>query len=141
MTKLLFTSLLALSVSACSVLPQATPEEAVAKRSAKRLEAMQNNDYASAYKYMSPGYRATTSVRFFEADHIGFSVMKGYEILSVDCEENRCRVGLNARFNMADIGAMAGMRGSNSPSGETDMFFQETWVYMDGKWWATKGRK
>lgn len=138
MTRLLFASIVTLGLSACAVLTPATPEEIVMKRSEKRLEALQKNDIKKAYGFMSPGYRATTGLRFFEADHVGLTMAKGHEVVSVTCEEERCRVGMNVRFNMADIGGMMGMRGQQAPSGETEMYFQETWIYIDGQWWAAE---
>lgn len=137
MTRLLFASILTLGLSACAALgPVANPEATVTKRSEKRLDALQKNDIKKAYAFMSPGYRATKSIHVFEADHVGLTMAKGYEIINVNCEEERCRVGMNVRFKMEDIGGLAGMRGQSGHSGEIEMYFQETWVLINGKWWA-----
>ena len=138
MSRFLFASALVLGLSACATLTPSTPEDTVTKRSTQRMAALQKSDFQRAYEFMSPGYRATNSVRFFEADHVGLSMVKAFEVVDARCEEERCRVGLNVRFNLEDIGGMAGMRPTEGPRGETEMYFQENWVLINGKWWVSK---
>src|SRR5262249_24928425 len=50
------------AVGACATLEKRSPEEAVAERAKARWDALLKNDIKSAYEYLSPATRSTTSM-------------------------------------------------------------------------------
>lgn len=122
--------LLAAGVTACGeVKPSLTPEQTVAQRSQARVDAMVTGDYATAYRYYTPGYRSSTG----EADFIvRFKVSKvkwtGGRLVDVQCEESLC----NARVDI-DYFVDEPMRGVSEH--RSTRRIDETWINVDDQWY------
>lgn len=110
-------------------------EDTVKKRADKRLQALQQLDYQTAYKYMSPGYRSTNNLNQFSANYSGAGEMVSYEITKVTCEsEDVCLAHVTVNYNSSILGM-------GSPMDESyviDHATKQTWVRLNNTWWFSK---
>ena len=115
-------------LSACATTP-ASPEDIVKERAQARWDALLNGDFATAYSYLSPGYRSATTVVDFE---IGIRMRKiqyrTAEFQDHSCEKNVCTVRLKVGYKVAKpVPGMADWK--------SDSMVSEQWIKSDGEWW------
>ena len=106
---------------------QQTPEERVADRAQERRMAMIDGDFEKAYEYLSPGYRANTSLNAWKGRFGGAVNWTDAEVRSVECEDDdacTATVLLSYRVSMPQGGDREGRRP-----------FDEQWVRSEGEWW------
>lgn len=101
-----------------------TPEVAVTQRSNDFWKARMAGEVAKAYAFTSPGYRAVNDQEKYRLDHGVIPALKGGEIASVTCEQERCEV----RKDFTTSTPM--MRGARIP-----ISIGEVWIKEDGQWW------
>lgn len=127
--------LAALVLTGCSLSGNTLPvEQQVEKRVSEQMNAFINEEYEKAYSYMSPGYREKKSFPEFGSDFAGMVDLLEFEILSVDCQEERCQVSVKRKQNMPDFIA-------ETTSGEPFPFIvvtKQTWVFNKGQWYHYK---
>lgn len=137
MRKVLQTGLLlvaAIFLSACSMLPTKTDAEIVESRSALRLDALKKLDFDKAYTYMSPGYRSVKGLDRFKLDYAGSVNLLDFNVQSVDCAEDTCRLLVESKHKITMVG-----RGFSAKKPLViDRVSTETWIRTDGKWWFAK---
>lgn len=126
-----------LSISACAVLQPKTDEEQVLYLAQQRQNALLGQDYAKAYKYMSPGYRQLNTLQQFNSRYAGAHSWESADVYKTLCEEEICTAYVKVKF---DAGALmgGGGRGALSKKNLLDRVTQETWVKLDNKWWFSK---
>jgi len=117
-----------LTLSACATSPAAR-DEAVQQRAQARWDALLAGDYATAYTYLSPGYRSSMSVTDFE---ISFRTRR-IQYLSADylqhsCEEAVCTVQMTLGYKIAR--PMTGV-----PEWKSSSVVEERWINAGGEWW------
>ena len=115
-------------LSACATTP-ASPEDIVRERAQARWDALLNGDFATAYSYLSPGYRSATTVVDFE---IGMRMRKiqyrTAEFQDQSCENNVCTVRVKVGYKLAK--PVPGMT-----EWESESVVSEQWIKSDGNWW------
>ncbi|MFG0607779.1 hypothetical protein [Delftia sp. WSY_14] len=111
-------------LAGCASMGSTTPEEAVTQRSNAFWKARMAGDVPKAYAFTSPGYRAVNDQERYRLDHGVIPALKGGEITSVTCEQERCEV----RKDFTTSTPM--MRGARIP-----ISIGEVWIKEDGQWW------
>ena len=116
-------------LSGCATMGSSTPEEAVAARANARWATWIKRDYAEAYKYNTPGFRANVPVeKFVSMRGKDVRITKG-EVNKVTCESvDKCvaRVGLTATSTL--------MTRQSFPK-QIETYIDEIWLLEDGQWW------
>jgi hypothetical protein len=116
-------------LSACATTSTASPGELVRERAQARWDALLNSDFATAYSYLSPGYRSATTVVDYE---IGIRMRKVQyrtaETQDYSCEKSVCTVRIKVGYKLAK--AVPGMA-----AWESDGMVSEQWIKSDGNWW------
>ncbi|MFB1011060.1 MAG: hypothetical protein QMB92_06415 [Thiopseudomonas sp.] len=134
MKKMLVLSM-ALTMSACSVMQPKTSEEQVLSRAEQRMAALKALDFDKAYKFMSPGYRATNSLAVFKADFSGAVNMLSYEVIRSGCpEEDVCQVVVKTQYTISGLGTPY----SDEQKFVIDPVATQKWILVDGKWWYVR---
>lgn len=118
------------ALSACAATSTAPDTDTIIRERAEaRWEALLAGDLETAYTYLSPGYRSTTSVVNY-----GISVATrrvhwtSAEYLQHECEEPRCLVKFRIGFKvMQPVPGMSEFESGNVRD--------ETWIKSDGQWW------
>jgi len=116
-------------LSACATTSTASSEDIVKERAQARWDALLNGDFATAYSYLSPGYRSTITVVDYE---IGIRMRKVQyrtaEFQDHSCENNVCTV----RFKVAYLVArpVPGMA-----EWENNSTVPEQWIKSNNEWW------
>lgn len=106
-----------------------TPEEVVEQRAQARWDLMVERNAGEAWAYYTPGYRDTVDRRDFAYDVARKPVRwLQAEVLSVECEPERCKVRANVTYHVPS--AQAG-RGNV----ETTRVVEETWIRSERQWW------
>jgi hypothetical protein len=117
-----------LMLGACATSPAAR-DKAIQERAQARWDALLAKDYATAYEYLSPGYRSATSATDFE---IAFRSRRlqyqSAEYQGHDCEESACTVRMKLGYKI--VRPVAGL-----PEWKSDSVVQERWINSSGKWW------
>jgi hypothetical protein len=112
--------------SACAMLPGAPAEEVVAQRAQARWDALLAGDWARAYRYMAPSYRALVEEKRYANQFGGGAAWVAAKVVRVQCSDDRCKVVMEVTYR-----PILGMRaGQTATSG-----FDETWIREDGQWW------
>jgi hypothetical protein len=109
-----------------------SPEAQVRQRSTGYWQAMVAGDYATAYGYLSPGFRARISQTSYALRFAERTRWEGAEIQNVECEPERCRVSLKARFTFKGNEVF--------PSHSSSVDVKESWLEQDGEWWLVPKR-
>jgi len=115
----------ALVLSGCAALAPATPEQQVQQRATERWNALRAAQWETAYAFLLPSFRATTTEERYRERFVGVPKWTGAEVRSVTCEPEKCIAVIRIE---ALYGTRQGMRTLS-----TDM--PETWLLEDGKWW------
>ncbi len=102
------------------------PEEHVGHRALARWQALIQGDFEKAYSYLSPGYRAVTSLPLYRS-HFGEAVRWKEAILKdISCTDTICDVVLTIHYQYTT-------RSAGEYEGERPL--KETWVRADNEWW------
>ena len=117
-----------LMLGACATSPAAR-DKVIQERAQARWDALLARDYATAYEYLSPGYRSATSATDFE---IAFRSRRlqylSAEYQGHDCEESACTVRMKLGYKI--VRPVAGL-----PEWNSNSVVQERWINSGGKWW------
>jgi len=115
-------------LAACASSP-ATRDKVIQERAQARWDALLARDYATAYQYLSPGYRSTTSVTDFEIDVRARRVQYlSAEYKAHICEEAVCTVQMSVGYKV--LRPVAGL-----PEWKSASLVEERWIMSDGQWW------
>ena len=71
--------------SGCAIFDNRPPEQVVADRAQERVNLLMRGDFEKAYRYATPGYRATNTVDQYAADFGGVSMWLEAEVGEVNC--------------------------------------------------------
>lgn len=117
----------AVIVAGCATTGVGSPpaEEVVLERAQARLNAMLARDWAAAYPFMTPGYRAIVPQRRFGNQFQGPVQWEEAKAKDAKCEEKRCVVNVEVSFRLVLPGHMDRITSTN---------FEEIWVLEDGQW-------
>lgn len=83
--KLITLVMVATTLSGCAIFDNRPPEQVVADRSQERVDLLMQGNFIEAYRYATPGYRATNTVDQYAADFGGVSMWLEAEVSEVDC--------------------------------------------------------
>ena len=115
-------------LAACASTPAAR-DKLIEQRAQARWDALLARDYETAYSYLSPGYRSTTSVTDFE---IGVRARRvqyiSAEYRSHSCEEAVCTVQIMVGYRV--VRPVVGL-----PEWKSTSLVEERWINSDGGWW------
>ena len=117
-----------LTLTACATSPAAR-DKAIQQRAQDRWDALLAKDYATAYSYLSPGYRSSVSVTDYEINVRARRVQYvSAEYRSHRCEEAACTVEIMVGYKVDR--PLTGL-----PEWKGSSMVEERWVFTDGKWW------
>jgi hypothetical protein len=100
-------------------------EEVVQERAQARWNALVKRDWATAYSYLTPGYRAVVPQERYASQFVGPVKWTGAEAREVKCEEKRCVVQVEIFFRLQ-------VKGHRNRDSSTHV--EETWVLEDRQW-------
>jgi len=121
----IFCSLLLLS--ACK--PAETTEEAIERRVNERWALLIAEDYGSAYKYLSPGYRSSVSIAQYQRALYSSKISWTAAMYDgSECSEDTCKVKILLDFTV--YGALPGVNSMDS-----SQQIEESWVKIDNDWY------
>ena len=100
-------------------------EEIVLERAQARWNALVDRDYAVAYQFLTPGYRAVVPQRRYAGRLGGLASWESAKATSAKCEERRCVVQVEIEFRLALPGHADRL---------SSTFLDEIWVLEDGQW-------
>lgn len=103
----------------------ASPEVAVKERAQQRWQALIGNDFAKAYTFTAPSYRALVSAENYRKT-FGPGGWVSAEAVSVNCDTEKCTVKLKI-----EVQPPSGMRFGGTIGG----YVEETWILEDRQWW------
>ena len=118
-------ALLALGGCASMQMP-GSPEAIVKGKSLARWEALIKGDFAGAYQFTQPAYRALASVDQYKGRFGAAAQWNDVKVVSVQCEPERCQVVLSVAAYLPTMTAF------KEPVTTT---VRETWIKEDGSWW------
>jgi len=119
--------LASLVLVACAAVPTGKPEDIVRQRATERWQALAAGDFAKAYAYSTPGFKAVVAADAFRL-RFGNASWYGAEVIKVDCPEpTQCtaRVRIDMKYLLSN------KPGNNKISTHVD----EVWLLEDGQWW------
>jgi len=100
--------------------------EVVLERAQARWTALLKRDWATAYSYLSSGYRATVPLDRYGNQFSGPMQWESAKAQSANCEETRCVVMVEISFRLM----LTGHRDRVSST-----FVEEVWLLEDGQWY------
>ena len=103
----------------------ASPEVAVKDRAQQRWQALIGNDFAKAYTFTAPSYRALVSAENYRKN-FGPGGWISAEAVSANCDAEKCTVKLKI-----ELTSPMGTRFGSTIGGYVD----ETWILEDRQWW------
>lgn len=119
--------LAAAALTGCAALQPQSPEEIVAQRAQQRWELLKKKDFAGAWAYTQPGFRAVVPQAAY-ASRFGSQVSwKSTELQKVQCQAERCTVTVR----LTSLVTIPGF-GNNREIGTAA---KEEWVRDEGQWW------
>ena len=122
-------SLCLLTLVACATTSPAARDKLIEQRAQARWDALLARDYATAYGYLSPGYRSATSVTDFEIEVRSRRVLyQSAEYREHSCEGASCTVRMMIGYKV--VRPVAGLSEWKSSS-----LIEERWILTDGQWW------
>jgi hypothetical protein len=116
--------LLLIGLNSCGSSPP--PEEAVRERALERWQALMQRDMEKAYGYLSPGYRAVTSLDLYRARFGSAVRWTDANVKKVACTDKACDVTVNVHYQY--MAPSVGMYEGEKP-------LEEKWVQVDKQWW------
>lgn len=115
-----------LLLAGCATLgPAKSAEDIVLQRAQARWNAMVDRDFATAYKYLTPTYRATVPQRRYANKFQGPVSWESATAKSAKCEEKKCSVLIEISFRTV-------LPGHHDRQMSTH--FDETWVLEEAEW-------
>ena len=116
-------------LSACATTSTASSEDVVKERAQARWDALLKGDFATAYSYLSPGYRSTITVVDYEIRVRMRKVQyRTAEFQDHSCEKNICTVRFKVIYSV--VRPVPGMA-----EWENNSTVPEQWIKSDGDWW------
>lgn len=123
-----FAAVVAAALAGCAgPTSSAPPEQVVRQLATQRWQALLSRDFAKAYEFAVPSYRALKNVEFYKRNREATPVKWiSAEVFGVQCEAVKCvvRIKLESKpvlpFNF---------------QGTIEGGIDETWVLEGGKWW------
>lgn len=101
-------------------------EEVVTERAQARWNALVEHNWASAYGYMTPAYRAIVPLKRFGTQFSGPAQWEDAKVAGVKCEEKRCIVSV-----AVDIRILLPAHADRVTTTHLD----EVWVLEEGQWY------
>jgi len=103
----------------------------IKQRAQARWDALARRDFAAAYAFETPGYRAVTGTEAFAAQFGAMATWHGAEVLEarVDADGAAAQVALALSYR------------ATPPSGEPyegRRRIEETWIKVDDQWWFAR---
>ena len=95
------------------------------ERAQARWNALVKRDWATAYSYLTPAYRAVVPQERYASQFVGPVKWTGAEAKEVKCEEKRCVVQVEIFFRLQ-------IKGHRNRDSSTHL--EETWVLEDRQW-------
>ena len=117
-------SIAALSLTACATFGTATPEQMVAKRAQAYWDARLKGDTAKAYQFTNAAFKLAVDEKGFSRNHMA-SFAVGAEVHKVECDAQKCDVGVNLKVDPPLPGKKVGT---------IDMYSKQTWLLEDSQW-------
>ncbi|MDO5290847.1 MAG: hypothetical protein Q4F13_14620 [Pseudomonadota bacterium] len=119
--------LAAAALTGCAALQPQSPEEIVAQRAQQRWELLKKQDFAKAWDYTQPGFRAVVPQADY-AKRFGSQVAwKTTELQKVECQPERCTVTMR----LTSLVTLPGFGRDR----EVGTSVKEEWVRDEGQWW------
>ena len=119
-----------LLLSACATLPGLTPQDQVRQRATQRWQALLAYDYAKAYEFATPSYRALVTPESYRTRQGAALQRTSAKVFRVDCPEpDKCQ----ARIEVG-VKPPLGKRYGAEITAPVD----ETWVLQNGQWWLVE---
>lgn len=132
MIRFLFVVVFAFTLVGCAGLQPKADEQIVMERAHKRMAALQELDFNTAYSYMSAGYRAKKTLDRFKAEFAGASSLVAFEVLDATCDVDTCIVRVSRDVSVSvHIPGMDRSKPLNTVS-------QQVWVKSDTHWGYVK---
>lgn len=119
-----------LLLSACATLPGLTPQDQVRARATQRWQALMAYDYAKAYEFATPSYRALVSPESYRSRQGAALLRTSAKVFRVDCPEPQT---CQARIEVG-VKPPLGKRYGSEIIAPVD----ETWVLQNGQWWLVE---
>ena len=114
-------------LSACAATGKRT--ETIEERVNARWAALLANDYETAYKYLTPGYRTSVTLpqyqRSIEVRKVKWTSAR---YVKSECDESTCTVQVKIGFTI--YSALPGVNAMSS-----SQYAEETWILVNGKWY------
>lgn len=119
---------LTLGLGACAGLGPKTPEEEVRARAEARWDALIKRDFAKAYTFTQPAFRAVVKPEDYRGRFGQAGAWKGAQIHEATCEAARCtvRVRLTTAVQIPRVARRIP---------EVTGYHDEVWVRDAGQWW------
>lgn len=122
--------LTALLLSSCATPVSLTPEDQVRQRATQRWQALLAYDYAKAYEFATPSYRALVSPESYRSRQGAALQRTSAKVFRVDCPEpEKC----TARVEVAVKPPLGNRYGA-----EIVAPVDETWLLQNGQWWLVE---
>lgn len=119
-----------LALTACASMQSAPPTEQLRQRVTDRWQALMAYDYAKAYTFATPAYRASVSAESYRSRQGAALQRVSADIFSVDCPQpNQCKVRVV-------VGVKPPLSQRHGPAITAPV--DETWLLEDGQWWMTE---
>jgi len=118
---------LTLALGACASLQPKAPEVEVAERAQQRWDALIKKDFAKAYTYTQPAFRAVVKPEIYPSRFTNAAEWKDVQVHQVNCEAERCtvRIRLNSKILLPAYRRLP----------DVVSYFDENWVRENGQWW------
>jgi len=100
-------------------------EEIVLQRAQARLDALRARNWAAAYPFLTPGYRAIVPQERYASQFQGPIQWEKASAKGAKCDEKRCAVDVEISFRLLLPGHSDRVSATN---------FEEVWVLEDGQW-------
>ncbi|MCW5305118.1 hypothetical protein D8B30_17835 [Verminephrobacter eiseniae] len=114
------------ALTGCAAPTPASPEQAVEQRANARWKALLAGDIKQAYGFITPSYRAVTSLERYSADLGGVATWIGAQVVRVECATEKCT---------AVVKIEAKPIFTTPYRGTITTAVDETWLLEDGQWW------
>ena len=94
---------LTLALGACASLQPKAPEVEVAERAQQRWDALIKKDFAKAYTYTQPAFRAVVKPEIYPSRFTNAAQWKDVQVHEVKCEAERCKTLISTLRHLQPI--------------------------------------